>query len=229
MPRREPDAGTMRLSAWNLDNNRNDRLVQSQVRRLMADQGVDVLAYQEGQEYAAEIAHIPGTRLHTTRGEGPSERDAGFVVRNGVLVTKYGLVRTREQWQRDKGPGLHWPRSFPWIDARHGDVAARFVSVHMPRQHHALAYATCWAALVMLGLRTRGPLVLIGDWNKSPHRKGAFTPRTLAKAVGGRIVGDGIDFAIVRGLDAPTGRKRVAHGTSDHKPITLDLTPKEKP
>ena len=218
MPRRTPERRDLRGATYNLDNNRDDFRVVTEVAKLFRVAGLDFCAYQEGQEYADNLAAMPQVALHTTRGKGPSERDAGILTRTDVPTRGYTLTRTRQQWPRDKGPGLHWPRSIPgvvvdWL---------RVYSVHMPRQHHQLAYATVWTALLMLAIRRDGPMILVGDWNKGPMRNGAFTPRLLAKVIGGQVYGDGIDYVIARGCVVDEIH-RIDIGGSDHRPVVFTV------
>lgn len=202
----------LRGGSWNLNNNRDDRVVVGEVKRLLRDGDLDFLCVEEAQEYVDNLARIPGYDLFTTRGKGPSERDAGILVRHGLRTRGYGLTRTRTRWPREKTSGLHWPRSFPRVRIEGVTV----VSVHMPRAIYAAAYAECWVRLLLLGMRLRR-FVMAGDWNKNPSRKGVYSPRLLASATGASVKGSKIDHALYRGVMCFESSYGPSRG-SDHEP-----------
>jgi hypothetical protein len=47
-----------------------------------------------------------------------------------------------------------------------------------------------------------GAFVVAADWNDQPWRRGPFSIRWLARKTGAEIVGDGIDYLLVRGVQA---------------------------
>lgn len=209
---------------WNLDNGRRPLAVAGEVRALLATGGpggtrLDVLAVVEAAGYAEELARLQGYAYLCRRGVGPSERDAGLLVRYGVPVSGVRLTRTRTRWPRTKGPGMHWPRSFP----RANVAGVRLVVAHMPRNLPANAAATleCWARLALV-LARPGRVVAGPDWNQRPAARGPFTPRTLAKVARARSYGRRIDHLIGRGVQVRDLRYGPARG-SDHPPILATL------
>lgn len=218
----------MRVVFHNLRVNRPRPLVGREVAQLVEDTSrPDVVAVSEAWQYADELAKVPGYRYFARRGASPGERDAGLLVRRGASVTRFGLVRTRTTWPRSKGPGQHWPRSFPWADVE----GVRVVAVHFPRNLRAnrLAVAECWARLVMLVVRTRGPVLLVGDTNQPMRARGVFTPYSLARTIGGSLHGVGIMQAIGRGVEVR--RVRLLEDQqrgSDHPPLSVVVGPKRR-
>lgn len=207
---------------WNLDNNRYDHLVLAEVEAFIKAHDLDVFLYCEGQEYADDLRLIPGYDLWTTRKKSPSERDAGIMVRHGLRTKGYRLTRARIGWPRTKGPGIHWPRSFPSVKVE----GIRFWSVHFPpnpdKPGNRLAYAEAWTLLAVALARRAGPFCAPGDYNRRTDTRGAWTPRTLARVVRGYLTGRRIDHVLARGVHVDQ-LLTVAHGTSDHQPIKFRL------
>lgn len=50
--------------------------------------------------------------------------------------------------------------------------------------------------------RNPGPFVVAADWNDQPWRRGPFSINWLARKTGARVVGHGIDYLLVRGVQA---------------------------
>lgn len=212
---------TLAVVFHNLRVNRPAQLVGRETRQLAADTDPDVLAVCEAWQYGAQLANVPGYAYLCRRGATPSERDAGLLVRRGLSVGRFGVVRTRTSWPRTKGPGRHWPRSFPWADVE----GVRVVVVHFPRNLPAnrLAVAECWTRLLLLALRTPRPLLLVGDTNQSRRARGLWSPNALARTIGGRLFGVGIMHALARGLTVSGVRLLPDSRGSDHKPLAVTV------
>lgn len=212
----------------NLRVNRPRPLVGREVRQLVDDMGrPEVVAVSEAWQYGGQLADVPGYRYLCRRGETPGQRDAGLLVRRDVGVERFGLTRTRTRWPRTKGPGMHWPRSFPWVDLDERGDHMRVVVVHFPRNLPAnrLAVAECWARLALLAARTRRPLLLVGDTNQSMRARGPFTPHALARVIGAQLAGQGIMQAIGRGVRLSRVQLVPAQQRgSDHPPLSLVAT-----
>lgn len=203
---------------WNLKVGRPPAAVAGEVAALLAEEDLDFLAVAEAWQYDRHLARIVGYDYHSTRGAGPSERDAGVLVRHGLPASGYRLTRTHVGWSRRKSPGQHWPRSFPSVKV----AGLRVVAVHMPdttwERDSAPAYAECWVRLA-LHLSGRRRWVAPGDWNKRPQDRGLYTPRSLARVLRGRIVGGNtIDHVIMRGVHLSRYRRGPRRG-SDHPPV----------
>lgn len=212
----------LRVGAWNLKVGRNREVVAREVAGLLAAEDLDVLAVVEAAWYDDHLEALEGYRYLTSRNRGRSGRDAGLLVREGLRVRRYRLGRTETTWPRRKYAGTHWPRSFPSVVVE----GVRITAVHLPPGPHdnlrnRLAYAE---GLLRLGVMHagRGPVALLGDWNKRPDAVGPFTPVTLAEALGGRFVGRTIDHGIIRGL-IPGRVRYLARRGSDHRPFVATV------
>ena len=212
----------------NLRVNRPRPLVGREVRALVHDTGrPEVLAVSEAWQYDHQLAQVPGYRYLCRRGESPSERDAGLLVRRDVPVSRFGVVRCRTTWPRTKGPGQHWPRSLPWADVD----GVRVVVVHFPRNLRAnrLAVAEVWMRLLLLALRTPRPILLVGDTNQGMRARGLWSPRALARAIRGHLHGVGIMQTIGRGVRVRGVRLlEDQQRGSDHPPLWVAYEPRRR-
>lgn len=65
-----------------------------------------------------------------------------------------------------------------------------------------LAWVSFVRAFRRWAKKNPGPFVVAADWNDQPFKRGPFSIRWLAKKTNAKIVGHGIDYLLVRGVQA---------------------------
>lgn len=238
-------ARTYVLGTWNL---RLGRAI-GDVPGLIKAEGLDALAVQEvaggadGEQRRRRNVRRLRAAVAPARLRLAANREAGIVVRRGVRLTQMRRhVLTRTGWERGKGrPGLHPKRETVSVRlGPKGRDGIRFGSVHVPPRGGAAmplrAAARVQALAVILAICLRwnraikaghiGGWVLAGDWN---HPARSVVIRALAKSAGARVVGSGVDFALVsRSLSVGDHGRARRRASSDHTPRVITVTtPKE--
>jgi exonuclease III len=236
LPTRTPPPVTDRAGAWNLKVGRIPAVVATEVLDLLQTHQLDWLVVMEASGYIATLRDRldeHGFDVLTGDGDIPS-RDTAIIVRrirDHGQVQVHGLGGVR--WERRPGrPGLHAPRKM--VSARVRRI--RVGSVHLPPGPFGPRYPLRRAAFHAAARRTKRlaarwnelgrSWVLAGDWNKPKREKGSWlvpSPAWIARKTGAKIVGDGIDFVMAKGVKISNYR-RIKHGNSDHEPVLFDAT-----
>lgn len=208
------------VGTYNLEVGRDRAVVTSEVQRLLESRDLDVLAVQEALTYTPTLARsLPGYHV-VYNGRDLSSRDSAVIVRDGLQTTDARVFRLGgDGWPKWNGPGRHHPRSATSVTVE----GVQVVSVHLPpggpyaaQLDQREAFRTNIGTLAEVA--GSGPVVLAGDWNASPATRGAYSPATLASSIGATITGDGIDYAMARGV-AVANMHRINFGGSDHDPV----------
>lgn len=220
-----------RLTFYNLQVGRDRDQVARELRALLTDRPV-LLGVCEATGYL-----LPRFRGYTLLRDTsrPSRANVAAWVRED-LYRHHRWHDLTETWTRTEHPGTHEPRSWLEVSTGRGAVGMQTLVGHQPpkgtdntqaAQAEGIALLerrmTPWRNPGWTGnsslarLRTR--LVLM-DANRRTGEPGPG-PDTLAAAIGGRVVGQGIDCAVVRNGNPGAARYvRAAAGVtlgSDHE------------
>jgi hypothetical protein len=202
---------------------------------LLETHHLDWLVVMEAVGYIGALRDRLGRRFDVLTGDADgASRDSAIIVRRGRVhgaPQVHGLGGI--EWERRPGrPGLHWARKM--VSARVGQP--RVGALHLPPGPFGPRYPLRRAAyhgaarrikrLVIRWNQQGRAWVLAGDWNKPKRERGSWvvpSPAWIARTTGAKIVGDGIDYVMARGVKI-TRYRRINHGNSDHEPVLFDAT-----
>lgn len=183
---------------------------------------LEVLCLNESRDYnrvLTRMARRRGYRLVVRRTQQGSDQCTALV-RDPEKLGAAWTFEAGPGWARAGGGRMApmQPLAF-WYDgvlyvSLHAPVAAwepgavRGIRKWRGGIQRRLAYRAFMRRLVLFAERHPDvPIVMWGDWNATPQTRGPWSPRWLARKIGGRIVSAGvdtghgeIDFAIVRGI-----------------------------
>lgn len=217
--------------AWNVKvgrglSLRGRRRVGSEIRDL--DVGTTLSLLECGGNVSAIRAGIRGRYDRKVAGSGPEGGSTRLYVHRDARLLSGGLLTTRTPWRGPKG-GPHRGRVFPWALVEHHGQRQYVVAVHMPwnPRRNRRAWNACIRLLLDFAAQhTDHPVVMVGDWNIPPWRKGTGTIHALAGRVGGQIVrtDDALMYAVVIpaiGQQVAASGVKGPRGGSDHPPVTI--------
>lgn len=223
----------MKVVAWNIKGSRGlsragRRQVASEVSQLLTAEPLAFASLESLGSLAALRRALDG-RYRKVSGRGVEGGSTRLYVSKLGVIRDRGLIRTKRVWFGPKGRP-HRGRVFPWATIGCDGLRVTVVAVHLPwvggrrfKARNERAYSECMAALADFAAHHDGPVVIVGDWNKTAAARGTATPHALARRIGGRVVETGghIDYAITRSIRTHgiTGRR----GGSDHPPIAITL------
>lgn len=182
-----------RVLFYNLQVSRNPNTVQDEVDALLTTAPL-VAVFCEAIGYHLET---PGYR-QLRRGRRRSRRNIIVAVRRDRRIWARRWLDLEATWGRTQHPGRHEPRSFPYARA----WGVKWLGVHQGPQWTDNTMAVQFEGIDRLTNAMRGwrPAVALGDFNRRPGEEGPG-PDLLAKRVGGKVVGNRIDCAVVKGLE----------------------------
>jgi hypothetical protein len=219
-----------RLTFYNLQVARDRAQVVREVRALIRATRPVVLGLCEATGY--QLPHLAGYTLARDRST-PSRANVAASVRDDAY-RHHRWHDLDQTWTRTEHPGTHEPRS--WLEISGGPRSLQVLVGHQPpkgtdntleAQREGLALLerrmTPWRNPGWVGnssLARLRPRVVLMDANRRTGEPGPG-PDTLAAAVGGQVVGRGIDCAVIRHGNPGAARYvRAAAGVtlgSDHE------------
>lgn len=150
----------------------------------------------------------------------PSRANIAVYVDKHARHTGLNWIDLKTTWPRTEGPGIHPPRSFPWLVPN----GLQAIGVHQaPKNAKTVMEAQregieALESLMGRGVPTRASLAL-GDFNRSKTDLGPG-PATLAKAIGGKVLGERIMCGVGKNLGLL--HKSTYHTSADGIPIKAD-------
>lgn len=161
-------------------------------------------------------------------GKGADGASTWVLVRRDVKVGRGRLIVSRRLWRGPKGR-VRKGRTLPTVVVPIGPSQIALAGVHMQwnRVKNADAYNQLGDQLVDFGNGRRYPVALVGDWNVGPKTPGIHTALGIAQRINGRVTapGDGVTYAVTRGLDVETELLRELRGGTDHPgPVRVRFT-----
>ena len=213
--------------------------VDRMLRKVLADNDVDIALLLEVARYHAVLRALPGYTALIF--DDPGHGDNAILIRNGIPFTDArdiehgGLAwwftsRGSKSWGRAHVtvtvPGLwllalHTPPSVSWINSLPAGPALR-IRVFLAMM------ATLRAALEQqIAEHPELGKLVFGDWNEPSTAEGEDSPRDVAEDLGLKIfAGANIDWAMGRNVRVKT--RVIAKGqegnTSDHPLLVMDVT-----
>lgn len=175
--------------AYNLDNGRPDDLVNLEIAHILDTRPL-ILGGVEAT--GLDAMRHPDYRLIRDRSTKSRANILAYIHR-GARFSHGGWLDLHGTWPRTEGPGIHEARSFPWFWVN----GLKVVVVHYPPNNakgRNRLQEECNLALAELR-----PDIAVGDFNGRKGDPGIGKPDALAHELGGRVVGDRIDCAVVRG------------------------------
>ena len=191
------------------DRDAPDLAARREVKALLHDKPA-VLGLSEAIGW--NLPQVPGYRLTRNLGR-PGRANIAAYVRTDLKVPQWRIRwhDMRQTWGRTEHDGEHPPRSWlemyiEGVQVIVGHQPPKFTdNVELSQQEGINLLRTrmspwtrpTWAGVVGKKHELARPRVVLADFNRGPHEDGPG-PKALAERIGGEVVGDRIDAAVVR-------------------------------
>jgi hypothetical protein len=210
---RRTELVTEEVQFYNLDNNRNDKQVETEIRALL-----------EEEPLVLGMCETIGNTLPLVSGywriqdkTNKSRANIGAYIRKGVPVGEPRWAQHTETWGRTQAKGIHEARATLYIDVDGvqtviGHVPPKVAGIKAQQEaiNIFVRIMAPWKLPKRVGLvrrirRRRKPRLCIADFNRRRDEPGPG-PSQLATRIKGWVLSNRIDTAVFRRLRASNPR-----------------------